>query len=1351
MSMTYRYKRPAMAGAQKSELLASVQKYIAGSIEDILTEYCFYIEAKELLSPGEIELLRWLLSETFELENYSEESFLTQPSALGPQPFLVEVGPRMNFTTAWSTNAVSVCHACGLTKITRIERSRRFRFVFGGKSVNDQQWSGLVSSLITDHSSLLFDRMTECPYPKRLETFETGTTPEPYYFVPLIREDRPALEKINREMGLGLDDWDIDYYYNLFVKDIGRDPTNVECFDLSQSNSEHSRHWFFKGRLVIDGQEMPGNLMSIIKDTLDRNPNNSVIAFKDNSSAIRGYPVRTIMPLMPGGPSRFRKTGVSYDLIFTAETHNFPSGVAPFPGAETGTGGRIRDVQATGRGALVIAGTAAYCVGNLHIPGYELPWEDKDFSYPSNLARPLAIEIEASNGASDYGNKFGEPVIQGFTRSFGLRLPDGERREWIKPIMFAGGAGQMDSRHREKKAPARGMLVTKIGGPAYRIGMGGGAASSMIQGQNIAELDFNAVQRGDAEMEQKMNRVIRACVEMGDDNPIVSIHDQGAGGNCNVVKEIIYPAGAKIELRKIQLGDNTLSVLEIWGAEYQEQNALLINPERSEEFLGLCNREKVPCAFIGEITGDGYIVLHDETDGSTPVNLHLDKILGDMPRKTFHLNRVKRQRKPLELPQGLSVRDALDRVLRLVSVGSKRFLANKVDRSVTGLIARQQCAGPLQLTVSDVAVIAQSHFGLTGAAISIGEQPIKGLIDPAAMARLSVAEAITNIVWAKVSALDDIKCSGNWMWAPKLPGEGADLYDAAVAMRDIMVGLGIAVDGGKDSLSMAARVTGRNGKSETVKSPGTLVISAYVTCPDITKVVTPDIKRPGESNLMFIDLGMGKNRLGGSALAQCYGQVGDESPDLEDPKLLKDCFNALQELISEDLILAGHDRSDGGLITALLEMAFSGNCGMEINIGTGSPPHPPLGKGGLKRDSEEASLALLFSEEPGMVIEYLPEDEGKIISVLQKQNVPYQVIGKSLTEKRVRVSHAIQGTQSTALDEDMRILRDIWEETSSRLDRLQRNHDCVEEERRNIFDMKAPSFSLSFVPGPTPLELIEKGVKPKVAIIREEGSNGDREMTSAFFQAGFDPWDVAMQDFLRERVSLDEFSGVVFVGGFSYADVLDSAKGWAGVIRFNKNIWQQFETFYHRPDTFSLGVCNGCQLMALLGWVPWRGIPDSIQPRFIHNRSGRFESRFVSVKVLKSPSIMLGGMEDSVIGVWVAHGEGLAYFPDDAVRKKVLEEGLAPLRFVDDGGSITERYPFNPNGSPDGITALCSPDGRHLAIMPHPERTFLKWQWGWMPEEWRVGTNNLPPLNASPWLKIFQNARAWCDAKSVEK
>jgi phosphoribosylformylglycinamidine synthase len=1338
LSLIYRYKKPAVTSAKKDELLAFARQNISPEIIGIKTEYCFYVETKAPLSAEEEKLLRWLLSETFEPDNFSSESFLAPNPELRTPNFFVEVGPRMNFTTAWSSNAVSVCHACGLTKITRIERSRRYKLVgstearkYGGAEAGRiLELPNFRSSALDSFANLLYDRMTECVYPEQLRTFETGAKPEPVYHVPLIENGSSALQKINAEMGLGLDDWDIDYYYNLFVNDIGRNPTNVECFDLSQSNSEHSRHWFFKGRLIIDGQEISENLMDIIQQTLTSNPNNSVIAFKDNSSAIRGYEIETIVPARPGTVSGFRKSRLAYHIIFTAETHNFPSGVAPFPGAETGTGGRLRDVQATGRGALFVAGTAAYCVGNLHIPGYELPWEDKTFSYPSNLASPLTIEVEASNGASDYGNKFGEPVIQGFTRSFGLRLPDGERREWLKPIMFTAGVGQLDSSHVEKNEPAKGMLVTKIGGPAYRIGMGGGAASSMIQGQNIAELDFNAVQRGDAEMEQKMNRVIRACVEMGDGNPIVSIHDQGAGGNCNVVKEIIYPAGARIDIRKILLGDNTLSVLEIWGAEYQEQNALLIRPESADGFLDLCRREKVPCAFIGEITGDGYIVLHDETDGSTPVNLHLEKVLGHMPQKTFRLDRVKRSRTPLELPEALTVREALDRVLRLVSVGSKRFLVNKVDRSVTGLIARQQCAGPLQLTVSDVAVIGQSHFSLTGAAISIGEQPIKGLISPAAMARMSVAEAVTNIVWARVSSIEDIKCSGNWMWAPKLPGEGAELYDAAVAMRDIMIDLGIAVDGGKDSLSMAARVTDKSGDTEVVKSPGTLVISAYVTCPDITKVVTPDIKRPGESKILFIDLGMGKNRLGGSALAQCYNQIGNESPDVDDAGLLKRSFIAIQELISEDLVLSGHDRSDGGLATTLLEMAFAGNCGIEIEL-----------KGqGARGKGQEETMALLFSEELGMVVEYLPENEERINSSLKDKGVPFQIIGKSLTEKRIRISLITDHSSLiTVLDEDMRILRAIWEETSHQLDRLQREHSCIEEEKKNIYDRRGLSFSLSFEPVLTPRKVIDRTDKPKVAIIREEGSNGDREMTSAFFEAGFEPWDVTMTDLLEARVTLEGFRGVVFVGGFSYADVLDSAKGWAGVIKYNKHIWQQFQAFYKRPDTFSLGVCNGCQLAALLGWIPWQGISDTNQPRFIHNRSGRFESRFVSLKILESPSIMLKGMEKSVLGVWVAHGEGLAYFPDEKIKEKVLAEGLAPARYADDEGNPAEQYPYNPNGSPEGIAALCSPDGRHLAMMPHPERAFLKWQWGWMSEEWKKD------LKASPWLKMFQNAREWCE------
>ncbi len=1305
------FRTPALNQYDIKRLCSEVARKIGISVMNIKSEFCFNIESEEPLSMDEIRILRWLLAETFEPDNFSENSFLNIDTKL-----ILEVGPRMNFTTAWSTNAVSICHACGLNKIKRIERSRRY-------ALPEE-----VMNKLSDVLHLFHDRMTECRYHEQLMTFETGIKPKPTRLIPLIQEGKGALIQLNHEMGLGLDDWDIDYYYDLFVIKLGRNPTDVECFDLSQSNSEHSRHWFFKGKLFIDGLEISETLIDIVKKPFKINPRNSVIAFSDNSSAIKGFSVRTILPDKPLQPSPFVERNINYGLIFTAETHNFPSGVAPFPGAETGTGGRIRDVHATGRGGLVIAGTAAYCVGNLLIPGYPLPWEASSFVYPRNLASPLQIEIEASNGASDYGNKFGEPVIQGFTRSFGLVLPDGERREWIKPIMFTGGIGQIDNAHLKKGSPERGMVVVKIGGPAYRIGIGGGSASSMIQGENVEELDFNAVQRGDAEMEQKLNRVIRACIELGDENPIISIHDQGAGGNCNVVKEIIYPAGAKIDIRKIIVGDETLSVLEIWGAEYQEQDAVLIYSDKIPLLRSLCDREKLPFAVIGEITGDGYILLYDSNDGSVIENLELEKILGDMPQKTFNLSKHPLQRLPLVIPPEIGIKEALERVLKLLSVGSKRFLTNKVDRSVTGLIVKQQCAGPLQLTVSDVAVVAQSHFPnqngfYTGAAISIGEQPIKGLINPSAMARLSVSEALTNIVWAKITALEDIKCSANWMWAPKLPGEGAKLYEAAVAMSNLMIELGIAVDGGKDSLSMAAVVNHPDGKSEVVKSPGTLVISAYAPCPDITKVITPDIKTSGSSRLIFIDIANGKNRLGGSALAHCFGQIGDESPDVDDAKLLKKAFKAVQLLIDKGLILSGHDRSDGGLVTTVLEMAFSGNSGVEMNF---------------KSDVDDANnvlLPLLFSEEPGLVIEYMPENEFEILSILREGDIPFITIGRTLKDKRI----IINLNSRNILDEDIRELRGLWEETSHRLDMLQANPECVIEEKESIYDRVGASYNLSFTPEQTPDIILKRTPKPAVAILREEGSNGDREMASAFYHAGFEPWDVTMTDLLKGSINLDAFKGIAFVGGFSYADVLDSAKGWAGAIKFNKLLSEQFQRFYSRKDSFSLGVCNGCQLMALLGWIPWQAIPAETQPRFIRNKSGRFESRFASVKILKSPAVMLREMEGSILGIWVAHGEGRAFFPDISILDKVIKEYLAPVRYVDDLGAITERYPFNPNGSPHGIAALCSSDGRHLAIMPHPERTFLKWQWAWMPEEMTR------KLKASPWLKMFQNARKWCD------
>ena len=1243
-----------------------------------ILEYCFNVETSGELSKQEKNTLMGVLADDFNLNTLKEKSFFNKSDDV------VEIGPRLNVETAFSTNVVGICQACGLDKINRVELSKRY------KILNDVDRDNFIEKS--------FDKMTESVYPEKLESFETGVTPEKVFSVSLMEEGVEALKKINKEMGLGMDDWDVKFYYNLFTNDIKRNPTNVECFQLGQANSEHSRHWFFKGKMVLDEIEMDKTLFDIIVSTLKKNPKNSLIAFKDNSSAIKGYDITTLVPGSPGKVSMYKKNNSTYHFIFTAETHNFPTGIAPFPGAETGTGGRIRDVQGVGKGGLTVAGTAGYCVGNLNIPNYNLPWENKNFKYPVNLATPLKIEIEASNGASDYGNKFGEPLIQGFTRSFGMKLSDGERQEYIKPIMFSGGIGQVDDNHLDKDKPQKGMLVIQIGGPAYRIGMGGGSASSMIQGENATNLDFNAVQRGDAEMEQKMNRVIRACIEMGEKTPIISIHDQGAGGPCNVLTEIVEPMGGKIDIRKIKLGDNTLSVLEIWGAEYQERNALLISSERIEEFKAICDRERTSYEILGEITGNGKIELMDSKDNSKVVDLELEKILGKMPQKTFKDNKIIKNFKAVEYAKNLKVMDALENVLKLVSVGSKRFLTSKVDRSVTGLIAQQQCCGPLHLPVSDVAVIAQSYFNKTGAAISVGEQPLKMIVDARAGARMAVGEALTNLVWAKISDISDIKCSGNWMWAAKLEGEATRLYEAAVAIRDLMMELKIAIDGGKDSLSMATKID-----NEIVKSPGELVISTYVSVPDITKIVTPDIKRAGESELWLIDLGENKNRLGGSALAQTLNQMGNKVPNVDNIENLKNSFEAVQEMIMEEVILSGHDRSDGGLITTVLEMAFSGNCGINLEY----------------ENKKADAISFLFNEELGLVLEVPEEKIDKLKVILKKydlENISSK-IGKTSKNKDIKIIY----NNETVLNEGMRELRQLWEETSYQLERLQMNSKNAEEERANIFKAKNPIYKTTFNPEETLPEVLNSKEKHKVAVIREEGSNGDREMVAAFYSAGFDVKDIAMSDILRGNVSLDDCRGVVFVGGFSYADVLGSAKGWASTIKYNKKAKDLFDKFYERKDTFSFGICNGCQLMGLLGWVPGR---------FIHNDSGRFESRWVTVRILESPAIMFKDMAGSELGAWVAHGEG---------KIDSCEKNLATVAYIDDNSEKTEKYPYNPNGSPKGITGLCSEDGRHLAMMPHPERVFLKWQWPYMSRE------NSQEWKVSPWLKMFQNAKKWCD------
>ena len=1339
------YRGNALSAAKVERLRVQLNDALRSSGEQteitrVDTEFSFYID----LHPGSTwtsigedkrKTLTWLLRETFEPHNLSRASFLTSQQRAGAM--VVEVGPRLSFTSAWSTNACSICKHSGIL-VDRLERFRRYAFTSS---------SPLSPSALALVSSHLYDRMTEQILSSPLTSFHSLQQPDAWYSVPLLTEGMAALQRVNAELGLALDAFDQRFIVDLFTTKLKRNPTSVELFDLAQSNSEHSRHWFFRGQLCVDGQLVEHTLMDVVRQTLQAHPDNSIIAFADNSSAILGHSTRVIQPSSATTSSPFALTPKRRHLLLTAETHNFPSGVAPFPGAETGTGGRIRDTVATGTGSLFSAGIAAYCVGQLHLPQYSLPWEDASWLYPTNLASPLKIALEASTGASDYGNKFGEPVVAGFSRSFGLRTAAGERREWIKPIMFSAGVGFIDEPHRVKGKPAKGMLAVKIGGPAYRIGMGGSAASSMVQGDNREALDFNAVQRGDAEMEQKVNRVIRACVDMGEHNPIVAVHDQGAGGNCNVLKELLEPAGGRIDIRKVQVGDDTMSVLEVWGAEYQENWGLLIHEKDQQAFDDICKREKAPVCYVGEVTGDGVVVVYDSRDQSTPVELDLETVLGNVPQKRFDLNRHPIPTSPFLLPADLTVPQALDRVLRLVSVGSKRYLTNKVDRSVTGLVAQQQCVGPLQLPLADVAVIATSHFDVVGVASAVGEQPIKGLLHPANMARLTVGEALTNIVWAELSAITDLKCSANWMWAAKMDGEGAQLYDAAIAMRDAMIALGVAVDGGKDSLSMAARA-----HTETVKAPGTLVVTLYGPCPDVTHTVTPDIKACGASTLIHVDLsGRAQHvapRLGGSSLATVYKQLGDVTPNMDDPAVFRRGWELVQRLVKEQRIVSGHDVSDGGLLVTLLEMAFAGNCGLEVDV---------VGQGSV--------MEHLFGEELGVVVEVLDKEVAAVQALLSEVKLQFTVLGRSTVVADLVVSF----NGASVLKAGMADLRDLWEATSFELEKLQANPDCVASEQRTLRTRSSPPYSLSFTVEDTDAALLSlpRTDKPKVAVVREEGSNGDREMAAAFYAAGFDVWDVTMTDLLDGKQHLNcgssddgrPFRGVAFVGGFSYADVMDSAKGWAGAILKVPSLQAQFSHFAQRADTFSLGVCNGCQLMALLGWVPFDSAAvdtDNPPSRFIHNDSGRYESRWTTVKVQPSPSILLQGMEGSTLGVWLSHGEGRAYFKDgDATLQQVEQLRLAPLRYVDDLGETTMLYPFNANGSPNGIAALCSQDGRHLALMPHPERCHRSWACPWLPSP-HSNSNSAwssqyreTPLHSSPWMRLFQNARRWCEAHAT--
>jgi phosphoribosylformylglycinamidine synthase len=1262
------YRQSAITSVERSALSSSGVE--AKSVVD-----CYYIETLKPLREHQDEILDFLLGGAY-----------GTPVTERPAGTTIEVGPRLSFASSWSTTATEIARRAGLDAVSRIEKSRVFEF---GELSSEERRAA---------EAALHDRMTQQVYERPLESFASGAEADPVRTIDLLGKGEAELKRLDKELGMAMDDEDVEHVMHIFRDVLKRNPTDVELFQIGQANSEHCRHHVFRAKIVLDGVEQEQSLMDLIKAPYKANPANSVIAFHDDSSAIEGARALLLMAEDPAAPSALR--GVAWKVLYTmtAETHNFPTGVAPFPGAATGTGGRIRDNQSVGRGGRTSASLVGYATGD---------WWDNDRPAGHGVRTPLEIILGAMQGAWGYGNSFGEPVIGGWTRTLDLVISD-VRYAYLKPILYSAGAGFMREEHALVEAPAPGMSVVQIGGPAYRIGMGGGAGSSREGSKDTAELDYNAVQRGDPATGEVVGRVVDACIALGEATPIVSAHDLGAGGDANALPEIVDPQGARIELRAIPSGDSSLSVLELWGNESQERIAVLVRPRHLEKLARICDREGCPMAVVGQVTGDGKLTVYDDADGSTPVDLPLDEVLGEVPRKTIRWDSRERGLKPLKLPEGLEVMPALEKVLALPAVASKWAIISGVDRCVTGLVAQQQCVGPDHVPVSDFSAVADGYYGFTGRAYATGERALFGLVSPAAQGRMTVAEAVTNLMGAKISSLPEVRASVNVMAAARQPGEGAEMYQAYVALSSFMTELGMAADGGKDSLSLAV-----SSDTGMVRGPRELVVAAYAAMPDVRVKATPDLKEAG-SELLLVDLGGGQARLGGSALAQAYGQAGDECPDLENAALLARAFETVQSLVAEGAVRSLHDRSDGGLITTVLEMAFAGVRGCDVIL-----------------DESHEVMAAAFAEEAGVVIECA---DGRVKQALSEAGIPYLRLGRT-GQKHGEV--LIRHRGRTVVRAGVLELRKLWEATGSRLDTHQTDPGLVAEETGARQLRQRPEWRLSYAPTPTPRNVLLAPNKPRVAVLREVGTNGDRELAAAFEMAGFEAWDVMTSDLLEGRVSLADFRGLAMAGGFAFGDVLGAGVGWAGEILYHRELAGQFAEFQRRSDTFTFGVCNGAQLSTLLGLVSPHGVDTAARPRLVTNESQRFECRFVQVAIQESPAIMLQGMAGSSLGIWVAHGEGRLN-AGSSVIERIERTNLAPIRYVGPDGSPTTAYPANPNGSPGGIAALCSPDGRHLAMMPHPERLAHQlWQWPYLPEEWQG-------LPVSPWLKMFQNAYEWC-------
>ncbi len=1227
----------------------------------------------------------------------------------GQQPagVLVLVVPRPGTISPWSSKATEIAHNCGLECVERLERGIAYYLTSDSGDINPD--------LVRQASAILHDRMTEVALfgLDSAQRLFDDTDPRPSQPVPFLTTGRAALLMANDDLGLALSDDEIDYLAASFTA-LWRDPTDVELMMFAQANSEHCRHKIFNADWIIDGEPQTHSLFAMIRQTTEAAPQGVLSAYQDNAAVIEGFEGRRFLP--DPLTAIYGEHEEPIHLLMKVETHNHPTAIAPHPGAATGSGGEIRDEGATGQGAKPKAGLCGFSVSNLRLPGFEQPWE-VDHGKPGRIVSALEIMLDGPLGAAAFNNEFGRPNLAGYFRAYEQSVPgpDGkpELRGYHKPIMLAGGLGNIRAEHVAKQPFPPGTPLVVLGGSAMLIGLGGGAASSMTSGSSAEDLDFASVQRANPEMERRCQEVIDRCWALGDETPMLFIHDVGAGGLSNALPELVHDGGrgGHFELREVPNDDPGMSPLEIWCNESQERYVLAIAAERLEQFKSICERERCPYAVVGTATALEHLRLDDRHFGNQPIDMPLSLLFGKPPKMRREVSRIH----PLTTvftTADIDLGEAIFRVLRLPTVADKSFLITIGDRSITGLVARDQMVGPWQVPVADCAMMLADYRGYTGEAMALGERSPLALLDAPASGRMAVGEALTNLAATYINDLGDIKLSANWMAAAGHPGEDARLYDTVSAVSALCQALGIAIPVGKDSLSMKTVWQDATRGRREMTAPLSLIVSAFMPVSDVRQTLTPQLRTDeGDTDLILIDLGRGKNRLGGSCLAQVYGQLGALGPDLDHPDLLKRFLAVLQDLFVELMILAYHDRSDGGLLATLAEMAFAGHCGIDIELDAlGSDP-----------------VAALFSEELGAVIQVPHTETDCVLQILKFHGLAEcsTVIGTLNDDDMIRLRrHSRMLFEAPRAD-----LQQAWSETSYRMQLLRDHPDCADEAFARITaDDPGLHAELSFDPDDDiAAPYIERGIRPPIAILRDQGVNGQQEMAAAFHAAGFECVDVHLSDIIAGRVDLADFRGLAACGGFSYGDVLGAGEGWAKTILFNTRARDQFQCFFERPETFALGICNGCQMLSNLREL----IPGADHwPHFVRNRSEQFEARTLMLAVADTPSVLLAEMAGSRMPIAVAHGEGRAEFRDAA--HLAAAQPFVVARYVENDGQIAQRYPANPNGSPDGIAGLTTTDGRVTIMMPHPERVFRAVQNSWYPDDWEQD---------GPWMRLFRNAR----------